>query len=191
MKTTQNNHAFSGRTNFMRYSVSIFISLALLSCSRLSEEELHRLALEAFKQERYAEAAQHLEQLAEHFPQGQRTEESLFLLGNIYNDNLQNPRLAISTYRRLHTMFPKGEKAPGALFLVGFIYNNVLQNYDSARIVYEQFLAEFPHHEMAASAKFELDHLGKSPDELFPPQVAEEQRPKEQKAKQPGTSRKQ
>ena len=53
------------------------------------------------------------------------------------------------------------------MFFIGFIYNNNLQMYDSARIAYQNFIAKFPNHELAASAKFEIDNLGKTPDEII------------------------
>lgn len=158
---------------------TICMSLLLGSCSGLSEDELFQMAQTAVEQRNYLEAVQHLEQLIEKFPQGKHTEEALFLLGNIYNKNLENPRQAIAMYRRLHEAFPQGQKTPGALFLIGFIYNNVLHQYDSARIAYEQFLREFPHHEMAESATFEIENLGKAPDELFRTKVAQQEKPKE------------
>ena len=71
-------------------------------------------------------------------------------------------------------IIPTAENStPAALFLIGFVYNNHLHNLDSARIAYEQFLTQYPSHEMASSAKFELDNLGKSPEELFRTQLAE------------------
>lgn len=162
----------------------VVLSLFIGSCSGASEDELFQLAQTEAEQQNYLAAVQHLEQLIDRFPQGEHAEEALFLLGNIYNDNLQKPRQAIAVYRRLHAVFPRGEKSPKALFLIGFIYNNVLHQYDSARIAYEQFLREYPQHEMAESAKFEIDNLGTPPDELFRTKVAEQEKPKETPGKQ-------
>jgi len=164
---------------FSLFHAIMFLGLLFGACGGVSEEDLFQMAQSEVEQQNYLAATQHLEQLIDRFPKGKRAEESLFLLGNIYNDNLQKPRQAIAMYRRLHEMFPRGEKAPGALFLVGFIYNNVLHQYDSARIAYEQFLREYPQHEMAESAKFEIDNLGKPPEELFRTKVAEQEQPKQ------------
>jgi outer membrane protein assembly factor BamD (BamD/ComL family) len=166
----------------------LIITFLIVSCSRMSENELYQTAQTAVDQKNYLEAVQHLEELIDRFPNGKHTEESLFLLGTIYNDNLQKPRMAIETYRRLHMTFPNGEKTPGAMFLVGFIYNNVLHNYDSARIAYEQFLQEYPQHEMVTSAEFEIANLGKSPDELFRTRISEEEHPKTSTDKKSKTS---
>ena len=153
-------------------TIPLFIPLILISCSRVSEDALHQMAQTAFQEQRFQEAAQHFEHLVTQFPQGMHTEESLFLLANIYYENLQDNRKAISAHQRLRSLFPNGEKAPAALFLIGFIYNNQLHLYDSAKIAYEEFLIKYPNHDMAASAKFEVENLGKNPDELFKAKTA-------------------
>jgi hypothetical protein len=60
------------------------------------------------------------------------------------------------------------------MFLIGYLYNNELHHLDSAAAAYRRFLEKYPNHEMALSAQFELDNLGKSPEELLPQQVATE-----------------
>jgi TolA-binding protein len=157
----------------MRKLVVILIPLVLFSCSRVSEEELHRQATSAYEEKNFSEAAIRFEELIKEFPKGQFTEESLFILASVYGDNMGDYEKGIATYRRLREMFPNGSKAPAALFLIGFVYNNHLNNLDSARIAYEEFLTQYRDHEMATSARFELDNLGKSPDELLKPAIVE------------------
>lgn len=152
--------------------ITLFIPLIVISCSRVNEDELFQAAQTAYQQKKFQEAIQKYEELVDRFPQGKRAEMALLTLATIYNDDLQDYRKAISTYSKLRELFPNGQKAPMALFLIGFIYNNQLQQYDSARVAYEEFLAKYPNHEMTASAKFELDNLGKNPEELIKPEVA-------------------
>ena len=54
------------------------------------------------------------------------------------------------------------------MFLIGYVYHNELRMLDSAKVAYERFLSEYPNHEMAISAQFELNTLGKPPEELVP-----------------------
>ena len=62
------------------------------------------------------------------------------------------------------------------MFLTAYIYHNELNDLGNAKTAYEAFLAKFPDHEMAQSAKFELQNLGKKPEELLP--AIQEQTPK-------------
>lgn len=165
---------------FMRsLSLVVVISIILISCSRMSEDELYQKAETAYGEKNFNEAAQLFEELVNRFPDGKYAEEAMFLLASHYGDNTGDYQKGIATYHRLREKFPNGEKAAAALFLIGFVYNNHLHNYDSARTAYEQFLNTYPTHEMAPSAKFELDNLGKSPDELFRKEVAEKEQPKQ------------
>ena len=38
-----------------------------------------------------------------------------------------------------------------------------------AKVGYERFLSKFPNHELARSAKFELENIGKTPEEILSP----------------------
>jgi predicted TPR repeat methyltransferase len=53
--------------------------------------------------------------------------------------------------------------------MVGYLYNNQLGMTDSAEAAYRKFLSLYPQNELATSAQFELETLGKDPQELLPP----------------------
>ena len=79
------------------------------------------------------------------------------------------------------------------MFLVGYLYNNELHNTDSAAAAYRRFLERFPQHEMATSAQYELQTLGKSPEELLPQDRETESPPpaaagRQRRQAQPGTT---
>lgn len=86
---------------------------------------------------------------------------------------------AVEAYREFIRRWPDSGDAPKAMFLMGYVYHNEIGNLDSAASVYGAFLAKYPDHEMAASARYELEHLGKPPEELLPPglRAEEEARP--------------
>ena len=157
----------------------------LPSCSRLSEDELFQAAQTAYQQKNVQTAMEKLQELLDRFPRGKHAETSQFLIARICNDDLHDYQKAIAGYRRYREMFGDSARASTALFLIGFIYNNELHQYDSARAVYEEFLARYPDHAMASSAKFELENLGKNPEELFKPQVAAEDHHHHKEARRP------
>ena len=63
--------------------------------------------------------------------------------------------------------FPESENGPNALFLLGFITANELDQPERAARWYNEFISRYPDHELAKSVQWELDNLGKSPDELM------------------------
>jgi outer membrane protein assembly factor BamD (BamD/ComL family) len=118
------------------------------------------------------------------YPGTDQAERALSVLATIRNNDTREPELAIEAYQRYLAAFPDGPQAPTSMFLIGYLYNNELHNTDSAAAAYRRFLEKFPQHEMATSAQFELQNLGKSPDDLLlqnreteqPPAAAERPR---------------
>lgn len=74
---------------------------------------------------------------------------------------------AIKYFERVYDEYPKYEKRPYALFLKAFVLENQAQNYERAREVYEEFIQKYPGHDMADDAKYSLQNMGKSPEELI------------------------
>ena len=57
--------------------------------------------------------------------------------------------------------------------MIGFIFNNELKQIDSARSAYVEFLSHYSNSELAQSAKYEIEHLGQSTDEIFKAQLTD------------------
>jgi outer membrane protein assembly factor BamD (BamD/ComL family) len=121
------------------------------------------------------------------YPHHPLAEASIFEIANIQNSNLHMPREAIEGYSLYCREYPAGKQTPLAMFLIGYLYNNELHNSDSAAAAYRRFLDRYPGSEMAASARFELDNLGKSPEEAIPipPPGPESKRGKKQTPQTP------
>lgn len=101
-------------------------------------------------------------------PDSPQSQEGLFRLATIYNNDVRDFRKAVELYRSYAERFPEGEKTAVAMFLIGYVYHNELRMLDSAKVAYERFLSAYPNHEMAISAQFELNTLGRPPEELVP-----------------------
>jgi len=108
------------------------------------------------------------ESVIREYPHHQLAEASLFEIANIKNSNLHMPREAIDAYSLYCREYPAGRQTPLAMFLIGYLYNNELHDSDSAAAAYRRFLDKYPESEMAGSARFELNTLGKSPEEALP-----------------------
>ncbi len=158
-------------------------ALTLLSCSRVSEEELWKSSETLLQEQKNAEAIEKLKEIVKEHPKGQKSSEAQLLIATIYNNDLHDFEKAIAEYKKFVELFPDDLQVPKAMFLIGFVYNNQLHSFDSAKIAYEAFLEKFPHHELAPSAQMEIQTLGKSPEELIQPEVAMIPETKETKKK--------
>jgi TolA-binding protein len=143
------------------------VLIGLFGCHRPSAEEYFALAENARNTGNMNIALENYRKIVELYPESSRAEEAQFDVASITQNTLRRYGDAIAEYRTFAQMFPHSSKAPAALFLQGYIFNNDLNEIDSAATAYKRFLAMYPDHEMAASARFELDNLGKSPEELL------------------------
>lgn len=105
------------------------------------------------------------------FPDSSHASQALFRIAAIYNNDTEEYEKAIGAYREYVDRYPRGERHAVSMFLIGYIYHNQIGNLDSAAAAYQRFLQQYPDHEMAMSAQFELNTLGKSPDELLGPEA--------------------
>lgn len=81
---------------------------------------------------------------------------------------------AISLYDWIINRYGDTPRGATALFLKAFTYDNDLKDFEKARTYYEEFLAKHPNNEFAESAKFLLENLGKSDEQLR--QIIEEKK---------------
>lgn len=170
-------------------ALTLFLALLCIGCSKPPPEETFKKAEDALKSGNVPLAIESYAQVMSDHPGSLLAEQAAFRIAAAQHNEMRDYQAAIGSYQRYVEMYPDGEKAPTALFLTGFLYNNELHKLDSAAMAYRRFLEKYPQHEMAVSAQFELDNLGKSPDELLPkPQVAEQSPPKSSSKKTAGKS---
>ena len=173
----------------MKSAIAAIVLLSLIGCSKPTPEEALQRAEQLLAQARtaadtvgspdqlasvFAPGIEALQGVVDGYPGTPEAERALFSVAATYNNESQEFQKAIDAYQRYVRTYPDGGKAAVAMFLVGYIYNNQLGNVDSARAAYQRFLEKYPQHEMAVSAQFELNNLGKSPEDLLPPQPAEQ-----------------
>jgi len=158
---------------------TIMFTIVLASCGKPSAEEYMKKAEEAEKGGLWSLALENYQNIVKDHPGSVSAEIAAFNIAAIQHNSLQNFQVAVDAYKLFLEQYLDARKAPTAMFLVGFLYHNELKNLDSAKVFYQRFLAKYPDNEMAISAQFELQNLGKSPDEILAkPAVAETSTPK-------------
>ena len=103
----------------------------------------------AYRFNNYENAAEYLFKAGELAMGMNMTAESIKYLDKVYNEH------------------KRYEKRSYALFLKAFVLENQANNLEEAERVYNQFIQEFPTHEMADDAKYSIENMGKSPEELI------------------------
>lgn len=150
------------------FILTMFTAMLVAGCGKPDPGEYLAKAKMAMDSSKYAIAIEECENLIKEHPASPEADEAMFLIATARNDAMRDFPGAVEAYKRYLTAYPQGKKAPLALFMTGYVCNNELHDYTAARAAYEQFLATYPDHEMAISAKFELENLGKKPEDLLP-----------------------
>jgi outer membrane protein assembly factor BamD (BamD/ComL family) len=148
-------------------SFIIGYSLFLFGCSKMTEDELWQKVEQSRNGSNFDSTIQVCQMIVQEYPNGRKASAALYMLGETYKDGKHDYHTAINYYQVFVKKYPDLNSTPLAMFIIGYIYNNNLQMIDSARIAYQEFVTKFPNHELASSAKFELENLGKSPDEIM------------------------
>ena len=144
----------------------IFSIMVLSACNKLTDEELW-LKVEAAKSNNNWDSTQQVcQKILDEYPQSRYAAWARFGLAESYRFKDQH-REALDNYKLFYELHPDMQPSALSLFLIGYIYNNNLQLYDSAKVFYEQFLQKFPNHDLTSTVKFEIETLGKNPDEAL------------------------
>ncbi len=80
---------------------------------------------------------------------------------------LRTNNKALAIYDWLIEKYPNYARTPQALFIKAFILENELKNIEEATAAYELFLEKYPENDFADDAKFSLENIGKTPDEVL------------------------
>ncbi len=117
---------------------------------------------------RLAEAASKVNAFVQQFPDDASCPELLYRLGIIQQQSAM-PAQAVRSLQQVYERYPASPFAHKALFLKAFLYANELHDLEKAKAAYELYVTHYAHwdEKMTQDARFELEHLGKSPEEVL------------------------
>jgi tetratricopeptide (TPR) repeat protein len=92
--------------------------------------------------------------------------DMLFKAGEV-SMGIGQSNLAVKYFRTINEDHPDFYKAPEALFLSGFCEENLNKDTAQARFLYESFVEQFPKHKLADDARFSIQNMGKSDEDLI------------------------
>ena len=147
-------------------SFSLLILLFVVGCgkdSRSLRDEAKSLAM----QQKGKEALALFEQITREHPDSDEAPEALFASAGLYLNVQNDAHKAASAYELVCEKYPASEFGHKGLFAAGYTYANTIGNIERAREVYDRYLKQYPDSSMAETVRFELEHLGMSPEELL------------------------
>ncbi len=149
-------------------SALIIATLVLLiGCSGQDASDLMNQASDLQQDGKTAEALALYEQVAKDFADAPEAPQAMFRCALIYVNEQKDPVKAATTYELIAEKYPQSEWGHKGLFAAAYTYANEISNLDRAREAYQKYLKQYPDSSMAETARFELDNLGKSPEELL------------------------
>lgn len=110
------------------------------------------------------------------YPDDSRTAEYLYKASEIAVAIRTYPK-ALNLYDWLIDFYPEYQKTPNALFAKGYLLDEQLNKRERAKAAFSAFIDTYPDHELADDAKFLLENIGKSGDEII--KIIEQNRDKQ------------
>ncbi|HHZ64691.1 MAG TPA: hypothetical protein EYN38_10745 [Flavobacteriales bacterium] len=100
------------------------------------------------------------------YPEDEKSPEYLFKAAEV-SMGMESSESALACYKQVYTDYPDYAKASTALFLEGFVYETQTANLVMAQKCYNEFMDKYPNHTLADDAKFSVENLGKSDEEII------------------------
>ncbi len=123
----------------------------------LSEDEIYRMAKQAFDQGDSDAARKKFQELIEKFPNSERADNAQFWIGEIYYREKWYEK-AILEYQKVIESYPKGNKVPAALLKQGLAFLN-LGDQTNSRLILEELIKKHPKSNEAKIAKDKVNSL--------------------------------
>ncbi|MFM1876788.1 MAG: hypothetical protein RL266_2525 [Bacteroidota bacterium] len=92
--------------------------------------------------------------------------DMLFKAGEV-SMGIGQGNLAVKYFKTISKDHVSFHKAPEALFLSGFCEENLNRDTAEARFFYEQFIKEYPYHKLAEDAKFSVQNMRLTDEQLI------------------------
>jgi outer membrane protein assembly factor BamD (BamD/ComL family) len=146
--------------------------IVLAGCSGRPAAELYSEGRKAEEEKNFTLALELYNEAVTNASEEAYAESSMYRIVMLSTNVEKDRSKVLAEEQRFLTLYPTSENAPTVMFMMAFMYNNEMHSLDSARHYYQTFLGKWPEHELAVSARFELENLGKSPEEYIRGTVA-------------------
>ena len=125
--------------------------------NELGEDEIYRMAKQAFDQGDSDAARKKFQELIDKFPKSERADNAQFWIGEIYYREKWYEK-AILEYQKVIENYPKGNKVPASLLKQGLAFLN-LGDKTNSRLILEELIKKHPQSNEAKIAKDKVKSL--------------------------------
>jgi len=123
----------------------------------VSEEELYRLAKDAYDQKNFDAARQYFEQFLGKYPKSNIADNARFWMGEVYFSEGWYQK-AILEYQEVIEKYPKGNKVPAAYLKQGLSFFKLGEN-ANAKLVLNELIKRFPETSEADTARQQIKQI--------------------------------
>lgn len=159
------------KKNLILLSLSVFL---FSFCSSVNDQELFDKAQKDLSENKFLEAVEGFEELADEAPRSGFAPQGLFECAKLYHmekiegiSKEESLKKAVEYYKRIYEGYPEFKESPSSMMMSGFILANELNQEEPAKKIYEEFLMKYPESPLAGSVKLELESIGLTPDEIL------------------------
>jgi tol-pal system protein YbgF len=125
--------------------------------SQMGEDEIYRMAKQAFDQGDSDAARKKFQELIEKYPRSERADNAQFWIGEIYYREKWYEK-AILEYQKVIENYPKGNKVPASLLKQGLAFLN-LGDKTNSRLILEELIKKHPKSNEAKIARDKVKSL--------------------------------
>lgn len=100
------------------------------------------------------------------YPQDTLSDDYLFTAG-YYERNLYHFQRAMEIWDKLVKDYPNYARLVDVMFYQGYMAENEMKDLTKARAIYEDFIRRWPNHTYTPTVRAALDHLGKTPEQVY------------------------
>ena len=150
-----------------RFIFLLAISLLIGGCAGQDASDLLAQATKLREEGKTGEALPIYEQIARDHAESPQAPEAMYHCAVLYFQEQKDPIKAATTYELVAEKFPQTEWGHRGLFAAAYTYANEIGNLERGRETYEKYLAQYSDSSMAETARFELENLGRSAEELL------------------------
>jgi len=123
----------------------------------VSEEELYRLAKDAYDQKNFDASRQYFEKFLEKYPKSNIADNARFWIGEVYYSEGWYQK-AILEYQEVIEKYPKGNKVPASYLKQGISFFKLGEN-ANAKLVLNELIKRFPESTEADTARQQIKQI--------------------------------
>lgn len=138
----------------------VILSVLATNCgNKMTPEQMRAQALDLANKENFDGAVKAYEKLVKAYPNHEFAGESLYKIGLLYTQKIDNSKKAIEAFERLVEKYPSDVNTDKALVRLGSLYSKNLNEPEKAIQAFEKLIATFPNSPLKTESEIWISYL--------------------------------